>query len=108
MVHSLETWGEDSDFSLNDRGGMGFTCNDVHDVGNGRILMFDNGVLDNNGFLSRAVELALDTVNFTAKMRSGLPTQVCIRGSAIRLENGNTLIGWGTAKLANSGPVSRK
>ena len=100
--------GEDNDFSLNDPGWNGFHLqHDVHDVGNGRILMFDNGVLDNNGFLSRALELALDTVNFTAQnaWQFAHPSDIyaAAQGSAIRLENGNTLIGWGTAETAEFG-----
>ena len=100
--------GEDSDFSLNDPGWDGFHLqHDVHDVGNGRILMFDNGVLDNNGFLSRALELALDTVNFTAQnaWQFAHPSDIyaAAQGSAIRLENGNTLIGWGTAETSEFG-----
>ena len=39
---------------------------DVHDLGNNRILLFDNGIFNANGYLSRALELELDTVNFTA------------------------------------------
>ena len=60
--------GEDGDFTLTDPGWNGFHVqHDVHDLGNGRILLFDNGIFNNNGFLSRALELTLDTVNFTAQ-----------------------------------------
>ena len=100
--------GEDGDFTLTDPGWNGFHVqHDVHDLGNGRILLFDNGIFNNNGFLSRALELTLDTVNFTAQNSwqfahpSGIYASA--QGSAIRLENGNTLIGWGTAGVPEFG-----
>ena len=73
---------------------------DVHDLGDGRILLFDNG---NGGpeARSRALELELDTVAWTAvnAWQFDHPDQVYAgaQGSAIRLNNGNTLIAWGTA-----------
>ena len=73
---------------------------DVHDLGDGRILLFDNG---NGGpeARSRALELELDTVAWTAEnaWQFEHPDQVYAgaQGSAIRLDNGNTLIAWGTA-----------
>ena len=100
--------GEDSDFVLTDPGWNGFHVqHDVHDVGNGRILLFDNGIFNNNGYLSRALEIALDTVNFTAQnvWQFAHPSGIYApaQGSAIRLENGNTLIGWGTAETGQHG-----
>ena len=90
------------------QGGNGFHVqHDVHDVGNGRILLFDNGIFNNNGYLSRALEIALDTVNFTAQnvWQFAHPSGIYApaQGSAIRLENGNTLIGWGTAETGQHG-----
>ena len=100
--------GEDGDFMLMDPGWNGFHVqHDVHDLGNGRILLFDNGISNNSGFLSRALELTLDTVNFTAQnsWQFAHPSGIyaAAQGSAIRLENGNTLIGWGTAGVPEFG-----
>ena len=94
--------GPDSDFEMVDPGWNGFAVqHDVHDLGDGRILLFDNAIYNENGFLSRALELELDTVNFTAEnvWQFAHPDGVygAAQGSAIRLDNGNTLIGWGTA-----------
>ena len=100
--------GADSDFVLSDPGWDGFQVqHDVHDLGDGRILLFDNHTFNTEGYLSRALELALDTANFTAQNvwqfahPSGLYASA--QGSAIRLENGNTLIGWGTAETGQFG-----
>ena len=89
-------------FEITDPGWNGFNVqHDVHDLGEGRILLFDNGIYNQSGYLSRALELELDTVNFTAEnvWQFNHPEGVygAAQGSAIRLENGNTLIGWGTA-----------
>lgn len=65
---------------------------------NGNLLLFDNGN-NHNLKVSRAVEYELDQVNKTARLVWSYtdgrfaPTL----GSAQRLENGNTLIGWGSA-----------
>jgi hypothetical protein len=94
--------GEENMFELTDPEWEGFNMqHDAHDLGDGRILLFDNALFNENGTLSRALELALDTVNFTAERvwQFAHPEGVygAAQGSAIRLENGNTLIGWGTA-----------
>ena len=94
--------GAENQFVINDPGWQGFNVqHDVHDLGNGRILLFDNGIYNDNGYLSRALELQLDTVNFFAEnvWQFAHPNGVygAAQGSAIRLANGNTLIGWGTA-----------
>ena len=100
--------GGDSDFDLTDPQWEGFhKQHDVHDLGEGRILLFDNGVFNAEGFLSRAMEIELDTTQFLAERvwqfahPEGLyaPSQ----GSSIRLNNGNTLIGWGTAESGQAG-----
>lgn len=100
--------GIDSDFDLTDPQWEGFhQQHDVHDLGEGRILLFDNGVFNADGFLSRAMEIQLDTTQFLAERvwqfahPEGLyaPSQ----GSSIRLDNGNTLIGWGTAESGQAG-----
>ena len=100
--------GVDSDFVLTDPMWEGFHVqHDVHDLGEGRILMFDNGIFSANGTLSRALELQLDTVNFTAEnvWQYAHPDGVYApaQGSALRLENGNTLIAWGTAETFEFG-----
>jgi hypothetical protein len=67
---------------------------------NGHILMYDDGI--RRGVNSRAVEYAIDTVHSTATMVwQYLPTPALftpIVGSAQRLQNGNTVVGFGTAK----------
>jgi hypothetical protein len=93
--------GPDSDFVLTDGDWGGFARqHDVHDLGDGRILLFDNG----NGGVesrSRALELQLDTIAWTAEnaWQFDHPDEVNAgaQGSAIRLDNDNTLIAWGTA-----------
>ncbi|MDA0946139.1 MAG: aryl-sulfate sulfotransferase [Bacteroidetes bacterium] len=94
--------GTENQFQIDDPDWEGFNVqHDVHDLGDGRILMFDNALYNNNGTLSRALELELDTINFTAERvwQFAHPDGVysAAQGSAIRLDNGNTLIGWGTA-----------
>lgn len=100
--------GVENQFELSDPGWNGFNVqHDVHDLGEGRILLFDNGIYNTNGYLSRALELQLDTVNFTAEnvWQFAHPDGVygAAQGSAIRLDNGNTLIGWGTAGVPQFG-----
>lgn len=100
--------GVETDFVLDDPGWEGFHVqHDVHDLGDGRILLFDNNIFTQSEYLSRALELELDTVNFTAQRvwHFAHPDLVygAAQGSAIRLDNGNTLIGWGTAGLPQNG-----
>ena len=100
--------GGDSDFDLTDPEWEGFyQQHDVHDLGDGRMLLFDNGVFNAEGFLSRAMEIELDTILFTAERvwQFAHPDALYApsQGSAIRLDNGNTLIGWGTAESGQSG-----
>ena len=100
--------GVENQFDITDPGWDGFYVqHDVHDLGDGRILLFDNAIFNQNGYLSRALELQLDTVNFTAEnvWQFNHPAGVygAAQGSAIRLENGNTLIGWGTAGVPQFG-----
>lgn len=71
---------------------------------NGHILIFDNGrdclpeIFGSRPKRSRVVEYALDEVNMTAELvwsyeRDGFSSTS--QGSAQRLANGNTMIGWG-------------
>jgi hypothetical protein len=100
--------GVENQFEITDPVWNGFNVqHDVHDLGEGRILLFDNAIFNQNGYLSRALELQLDTVNFTAEnvWQFNHPDGVygAAQGSAIRLDNGNTLIGWGTAGVPQFG-----
>ena len=71
---------------------------------NGNLLVFDNGQLcwpisDTRGDLTRVVEYRIDPEALTATLiwsysQEGAFTRA--RGSAQRLSNGNTLIGWGS------------
>lgn len=89
---------------------------DAHWLPNGNILVFDNGnpcpPEDLSGperaNLSRAVEYEVDQQMRTAKLvwqysRAGI--YVTAAGSARRLSNGNTLIGWGNASAATATEV---
>lgn len=70
---------------------------------NGNLLVFDNGLFCNPNLpvrddVTRVVEYSLDEENLTAELvwsysRDGLLADT--QGSAQRLANGNTLIGWG-------------
>ncbi|MCB0722183.1 MAG: aryl-sulfate sulfotransferase [Ignavibacteriae bacterium] len=72
---------------------------DVRRLADGHITLFDNGNYHSPQF-SRAVEYELDEVNKTATLVWEYKNTPTIYGSAMgsvrRLENGNTLIGWGT------------
>ncbi len=77
--------------------------NGLHNVSrleNGNILLFDNTPI-NTTIPSRAVEYEIDEVNKTATLvweyTPDPPVFGVRRGSAQRLPNGNTLIGWGSA-----------
>lgn len=74
-------------------------------LSNGNLLVFDNGQpcipgsAENRGELTRIAEFQIDTVASTATLvwsysQDGAYTTS--KGSAQRLANGNTLIGWGT------------
>ncbi|MCX6155660.1 MAG: aryl-sulfate sulfotransferase [Candidatus Kapabacteria bacterium] len=69
-----------------------------HRLANGHILLYDNGVLKPTKF-SRAVEYKIDEENKTAtkvwEFRHSPDIFSSFMGSATRLINGNTIIGWG-------------
>lgn len=78
-------------------------ANGIHNISrleNGHILLFDNTPVRSN-LTSRAVEYELDEVNKTATLVwTYTPEEPILgvrRGSAQRLPNGNTIIGWGSA-----------
>lgn len=77
----------------------------IRRLDNGHILLFDNGNLKDPHF-SRAVEYELDEVQRTAtrvwEYRNSPDVAANEMGFAQRLENGNTLIGWG----GNDGAVA--
>ena len=100
--------GADGDFAFDDPQWNGFEAqHDVHDLGEGHILLFDNGSFNQEGLLSRALEIELDTVAFTAEnvWQFDHPDGVYApsQGGVIRMDNGNTLISWGTAQAAQYG-----
>ena len=68
----------------------------VNRLPNGNITLFDNGL----GRYSRAIEYEIDEVNKTANLvfqyRNTPDILSWAMGSAIRLANGNTFIGWGS------------
>jgi hypothetical protein len=70
---------------------------------NGNLLLFDNGFKKNPQY-SRVVEYALDQAAKTATMvweyRRTPDAVAATQGSAQRLPNGNTFIGWGSASIA--------
>jgi hypothetical protein len=67
-------------------------------LSNGNILLYDNGNMRTKPF-SRAVEYSIDESNKTIKLvwqyRPFPDTYAFAEGSVQRLDNGNTLIGWG-------------
>ncbi|MEZ4690188.1 MAG: aryl-sulfate sulfotransferase, partial [Ignavibacteria bacterium] len=73
---------------------------DIRRIANGNITIFDNGNFHSTLF-SRAVEYQLDEVNKIATLvweyRNSPDIYGNARGSAQRLENGNTLIFWGAS-----------
>jgi hypothetical protein len=79
----------------------------VHRIANGNILMFDNGNGQGLTAISQPKEYELDEVNHTAKcvwfyahpQVNGQNIHTTNQGSAIRLPNGNTIIGYGLPKI---------
>ncbi len=79
-------------------GVLAFLGHDFHRLPNGNVLLYNNTAPNRS---SRAQEYKLDEVNKVATyVWSYVPTNyisASARGSAERLANGNTLIGWGTS-----------
>lgn len=71
---------------------------DIRRINNGNITLFDNGNFRTPSY-SRALEYSLDEVNKTAtkvwEYRNSPDIYAPFMGSVQRLQNGNTLIGWG-------------
>jgi arylsulfotransferase ASST/type IX secretion system substrate protein len=79
---------------------MGFTySHDIQQLKNGNLTLFDNGNYHNPSF-SRAVEYDIDEENLTATLVWEYGNDPAIyssaKGGSRRLDNGNTLIGWGS------------
>jgi hypothetical protein len=72
---------------------------DIRRISNGNITLFDNGNLHNPP-VSRGIEYQLDEVNKYAQLisdyRNNPVTLSWAMGSSRRLDNHNTIIGWGT------------
>jgi hypothetical protein len=72
----------------------------IRKMENGNYLLFDNGNYHSPPF-SRAVEYKLDNIQNTATLvwqyRNSPNTFAFAMGNIHRLENGNTIIGWGSA-----------
>jgi hypothetical protein len=72
---------------------------DIRRISNGNITLFDNGNLHDPP-VSRGVEYQIDEVNKYARLisdyRNNPQTMSWAMGSSRRLENHNTIIGWGT------------
>ncbi len=82
---------------------------DISRLANGNILLFDNGNQHASQH-SRVAEYRLDEVNKTATLvweyRHTPDIFSSANGSAQRLPNGNTLIGWGNAGLSGLASVT--
>ena len=91
--------GKNNQFSFIDDPLNGFSHqHDVRRLKNGNILLFDNGN-SHTPTVSRAVEYKLDEIKKEAKLvweyRHSPEIFSAAMGSAQRMPNGNTLIGWG-------------
>jgi hypothetical protein len=89
--------GEKSDFTFVDDPEQGFTHqHSIHQLSNGHILLYDNGNL-HSPKVTRVAEYDIDEKNKTARLvwsyTDGRFTYAT--GSVQRLNNGDTLIGWG-------------
>jgi hypothetical protein len=73
----------------------------IRRIANGHVTLFDNGNFHTPQF-SRAVEYALDETNMTAELvwqyRNTPDTYGNAMGYVQRLDNGSTLVSWGTGK----------
>jgi hypothetical protein len=81
---------------------------EIRRLKNGNITMFDGGDTERRKY-SRAVEFAIDEVNKTAtkvwEYRKSPDIYSPNMGSVQRLENGNTVIGWGLASMTPGQPM---
>ena len=92
--------GPESDFAFSDASDVFSQQHDAQMLNDHRILLFDNGVSGVNGF-ARGVEYELDFEQGTVTLIDSWPhpdgAVASSQGSVQRLEDGGTLIGWGSA-----------
>ncbi|HLH52595.1 MAG TPA: arylsulfotransferase family protein, partial [Verrucomicrobiae bacterium] len=76
-----------------------FASHDINRLPNGNVLLYNNSKFGQPGSTSSAKEYALDEVNKVATLvweySPAVPINGPFQGSAERLANGNTFIGWG-------------
>jgi len=86
----------------------------IHGLGNGDIMFFDNGSLQGQGDLpgrtySRAVQYHIDETNMTATLvweyRHDPDVLTPTEGIVKRFANGNTYVGWVSTAQQGAGPV---
>lgn len=103
--------GVDNDFTLTNDARWFSYQHTARRLDNGNLLLFDNGNLGVPQY-SRAVEYNVDEANFlitkTWEYSAGGAIFNRATGSAQRLANGNTLIGWGRAGLPASVPNAQE
>lgn len=91
--------GKNNDFTFDSNDDKFYRQHDARRLANGNLLLFDNGQPGIRP-VSRAVEYELDEINMTAavvsEFRNSPDTFSVAMGSARRLENGNTIVGWGS------------
>lgn len=92
--------GPESDFAFSNASDVFSQQHDAQMLNDHRILLFDNGLSGANGF-ARGVEYELDFEQGTVTLIDSWPHPdgevASSQGSVQRLEDGGTLIGWGSA-----------
>lgn len=94
--------GKKNQFTFSSKADTFAYSHDIRVLKNGNYTVFDNGTTHDPTF-SRAIEYRLDTDNMTATKVwefSGDPTVFsAVKGSTQRLDNGNTIIGYGSLSM---------
>lgn len=105
--------GPGSDYSFPNVGDRFYRQHTATQLANGNILLFDNGLERpeaEGGAYSRALELRLDANRGTAvkvwEYRAEPDLFAAIRSSAYRLENGNTLVNFGSVESWGREPLT--
>lgn len=105
--------GPGSDYSFPNSGDRFYRQHTATQLANGNILLFDNGLErpeEEGGAYSRALELRLDADLGTAvkvwEYRAEPDLFAAIRSSAYRLENGNTLVNFGSVESWGTEPLT--
>lgn len=82
---------------------------DARQLPNGNITLYDNGNYHDPNF-SQSLEYEIDEENLTATLVWSYQRDPAVysmsRGSTIRLENGNTMIGWGNLNVPGASEVT--